>query len=132
MRHRLLTCFPLILMTTHAKAADSIDGKWRLDTTLSQGVDRIVMEFKVSGSKLTGSITRTFPAGLPSVAIDGLVSGNKIEFTVMSADGARAIKFSGKIAGDEIAFAREVKGTGGGDGLYGQYGPVAFTVKRMK
>jgi hypothetical protein len=131
---RLALALLLAAASTIALAAAAVDGKWATEAPgpRGNGVDKIVMEFKSAGSKLTGTIVRTDPPGQKPVALEGTIDKDVVTFTVKSPDGNRTITFTGTVKGDEITFKREVKGTGGGQGFYGLHGPATLTAKRVK
>ena len=130
--------FTLIVLTmlaaTSGFAQTAFNGKWKTEApSLNPEVmDEITITLKVKDTSVTGSIARTQPAGQTPVPIDGTVTEDTISFTVKSPDGLRTVAFKGKLNGDEIVFTLEVKGTGGGRGIYGLYGPPTLTAKRLR
>jgi hypothetical protein len=115
-------------------AQTAFNGKWKTEAPSAnpQVMDQITMTFKVADTKVTGSIARTQPPGQTPVPLEGTVTLDTITFTVKSPDGARTIAFTGKLKGDEIVFSLEAKGSGGGRGIFGLYGPPTVTAKRMQ
>ena len=113
----------------------ALAGQWEFEAAGRIGTDRLVIDFKVEGNKLGGTITRNDPPGQPPAALAGEINGDMIVFTVQSPDGLRAITMTGRIGGDEITFTREVTGTAGaghGLGFYGLNGPAVVIAKRLK
>ena len=124
----------LIGSMVHAQTG-ALAGKWEFEAAGRIGTDRLVIDFKVEGNKLGGTITRNDPPGQPPAALAGEINGDMIVFTVQSPDGLRAITMTGRIGGDEITFTREVTGTAGvghGLGFYGLNGPAVVIAKRLK
>jgi hypothetical protein len=115
-------------------AQAGFNGKWKTEAPSinPQVMDQITMTFKVTDTKVTGSIARTQAAGQTPVPVEGVVTADTITFTVKSPDGLRTIEFNGKLNGDEIVFSREAKGGGGGRGIFGLLGPSTVTAKRMQ
>jgi len=124
----------MLLSVTLGFAQTNFNGKWKTEapSVNLEVMDQITMTFKVTDSKVTGSIARTQPAGQTPVPLEGTVTEDTITFTVKSPDGARTIAFTGKLKGDEIVFSREAKGGGGGRGIFGLNGPATITAKRMQ
>ena len=124
----------LIGSMVHAQTG-ALAGKWEFEAAGRIGTDRLVIDFKVEGNKLGGTITRNDPPGQPPAALAGEINGDMIVFTVQSPDGLRTITMTGKISGDEIIFARVVsgaEGAGHGLGFYGLKGPATVVAKRVK
>src|SRR5262245_50046428 len=123
-----------LLSATLGFAQAGFNGKWKTEAPSAnpQLMDEITMTFKVTDSKVTGSLARTQPAGQTPVPVEGTVTLDTITFTVKSPDGLRTIAFTGKLMGDEIEFSREAKGGGGGRGIFGLNGPATVTAKRMQ
>jgi len=106
-------------------AATNLAGLWEVD-------DQVwLIELEVTGSTVTGKVRQGNQEG---VIYEGTVAGDAITFKVKSPDGARLISFTGKIAGDVIAFTRSVTiaegAPGGGAGIMGGAGPMQFTARR--
>jgi len=121
MKKTLLALVAVLAFTFTASAAD-FSGKWIADPAAAaagggggRGGGGATYEFKVSGSDLTGSITRMGRGGDPTVTkIDeGKVSGDSFSFSVMQAGrgGADPMKvpYTGKVVGDKL----ELTFTGG-------------------
>jgi hypothetical protein len=91
------------------------------------------MDFKISGKELTGTITRTVPTN-QTTTIKGTVDKETITFVVVTPDKARTVTFTGTLSktvkGEYLTFTRTVEGQGGGDGLFGQFGPQNFSLSR--
>ena len=91
------------------------------------------IELQQSGSKLTGSLRQAGGLPGPSAIYDGSITGDTLTFKCDSPDGARAITFTGKIAGDEITFERStrvIRDVLSGNGLFGATAEARFTVRR--
>jgi uncharacterized protein (TIGR03435 family) len=123
----------LVATLTVLPAQESLSGKWGTEVPGAlSSLDLVTMDLKVDGGKVTGSVARTAAPGQAPVNIEnGTATTNTITFAVKSPDGQRAITFTGKLKGDEIEFTREVKGAGGGNGLYGLDGPKTLTARRL-
>ena len=128
----------LTLLAVSAFAAD-ISGKWVAQVPGRGGEPmETTFTFKVAGDKLTGAVTT--PMGDLEIS-EGTVSGEEVSFaTVLPfGDGNMKFVYTGKIAGDEIKFKREMKGAlegpppggGRGGGRGGMFGPIEFTAKRV-
>lgn len=125
----------LTLATTSLFAqTPSFDGKWEMQVVGDNGPDVIILQLQVESDAMTGTMTRSNPAGQPAVQIRDLwIAIDEIRFTVTSPDGLRSVRFSGKISGDKIQFSREiVKGAGGGSGIYGIQGPHNVEAQRKR
>jgi hypothetical protein len=97
-------------------AAD-ISGKWTTQFDSQVGVQKYVFEFKVEGTKLTGTaISKIADAAEAKTAItEGTVNGDDVSFVENLDYSGQQLKiaYKGKIAGDEIKFSRDVAGQGG-------------------
>ena len=122
-----LTAGLLLAFCVAAFAAD-VDGKWTGQVQGQQGAMDITFVFKAEGEKLTGTLTNQFG----EVAIqEGTIKGEALAFKVTREFNGNkfTLKYTGKLAGDEIKFTRTFEGEGPG----GQTPPpVDFTVKRAK
>ncbi len=110
-------------------AQSGVAGKWYAPA--SMGPRLTTMEFKVDGTKLTGTVSRY----TDSVRIyDGTISGNTISFRYKSPDSFRTISLVGKVGAAEIAFTRTVTvdtaGRVGSGGIFGGAGSPTFTATR--
>ena len=118
-----------LLLTFCAVAlAAGIDGKWTGQVQGQQGLMDITFVFKSDGEKLTGTLTNQ----MGEVAIsDGSIKGDAVSFKVVREFNGNkfTLKYTGKLAGDEIKLTRTFEGEGPG----GQAPPPTdFTVKRAK
>jgi hypothetical protein len=97
-------------------AAD-ITGKWTTQFDSQVGVQKYVFEFKVDGTKLTGTaISKVADAAEAKTAItEGTVNGDDVSFVENLDYSGQQLKitYKGKITGDEIKFSRDVAGQGG-------------------
>jgi hypothetical protein len=130
MKTTLLALVAILCLTFAASAAD-ISGKWVTDTSAAPaagapgggggrpggGMGGGTYEFKVSGSTLTGSITRPGRGGGdPTVTpiTDGKVSGDTFSFGVTMTMGGNEMKtaYTGKIVGDKLEITFDMGGRG--------------------
>jgi hypothetical protein len=122
-----LTVGLLMALCVTALAAD-VDGKWTGQVQGPQGAMDITFVFKAEGEKLTGTLTNQFG----EVAIqDGTIKSEALAFKVTREFNGNkfTLKYTGKLAGDEIKLTRTFEGEAPG----GQTPPpVDFTVKRAK
>jgi ribonuclease BN (tRNA processing enzyme) len=135
---RAPTLTALFLALTSAAIAQNVSGTWQAkDVAFAPWT----FTLRAEGAKLTGTVsqggsstetTTTLTGATP--IYDGALSGNKLTFKVDSPEGGRTITFSGVIAGDTIAFTREVKvqpgASPGMNGIYGASGATHFTATR--
>ena len=88
-------------------SSEGVAGKW----LVKDGDNEIKLEFKVEGSKLTGTLENTQMPGAIEFK-DGIVEGDKISFyyvrQMMGQDFQ--IKWTGTLSGDEIKLKRELAG----------------------
>lgn len=111
-----------------AALAAGIDGKWIGQVEGPQGPMDITFVFKSEGEKLTGTLTNSFG----EVAIsDGSIKSDAVAFKVTREFNGNkfTLKYTGKLAGDELKLTRTFEGEAPG----GQTPPpVDFIVKRAK
>jgi len=91
-------------MSATAWSAD-ISGEWKVELTRQDpGITRLLYEFKVDGSKLTGSVLGHMEDERP--ILDGKVTGDTIFFTLKEYEGNRVLeyRYEGKVSGDTIKF----------------------------
>ena len=91
----------MLVLSSIAFCAD-VTGKWKATLQGQNGTMEIVYDFKMDGSKLTGTVAS--PRGETPIS-DGKVEGNEISF-VIATEEFRAVT-KGTIAGDEIKFKIE-------------------------
>jgi hypothetical protein len=143
---RILVFAAMILLTASLLVAAqtpivpiAFEGQWE---TVSAGTSgRIVVELKLDGNKVTGTVTGPKAAnpdqpGVPQ-KLTGKVDGDILAFNVGSPDGARIITFVGRVSGDTINLNRDVEGGAGngggpGAGIFGFNGPSTLTLFRVK
>ena len=94
MRIKLLAL--LLALSSIALCAD-VTGKWKASFQGQNGAIEVVYDFKVDGSKLTGTVTST--RGEMPIS-EGKIDGNDISFTIATDEFRAATK--GTISGDEI------------------------------
>jgi len=122
-----LTALTLALAASVARADDSVAGKWKGEFDSQIGQQKYTFEFKVDGDKVTGKAIGVREDATNSTDIvDGKINKDKNEITFTEnmkfQDNEIAIKYTGKISGDEIKFHREV----------GELATEDFTAKRVK
>ena len=98
-----------VLCAAMSFAAD-VAGKWTAETQGRQGPVTQTFEFKVDGSKLTGTVDAG--RGGPTEITDGKVDGDKISFKVSRTMGDRTFTqiFEGTVSGDELKLSAKVEG----------------------
>jgi hypothetical protein len=104
-------------------AAD-MTGKWTAQFDSEVGVQKYTFEFKVDGSKLTGTaLSNIGGADAKSAITEGNVTGDEVTFVEnLNYQGMDLkITYKGKISGDEIKLTR-TEGAGG----------ESFVAKRVK
>jgi hypothetical protein len=123
--HIRRTLFLIFTLTAFAFAAD-LSGKWNAEfTTPVGGLQKYSFEFKVDGEKLTGKahFERLGQKGAADL-LEGTIKGEDLFFIENLDTGSETLRISykGKLAGDEIKFARQV----------GDFSTVEFSAKRVK
>lgn len=103
----LLSLFAVFVLTAYA--AD-ISGTWKAAVDTPNGPLETVFQFKVDGSKLTGTAANQFSGELPIQ--DGKLDGDSISFLVTANFNGNDFKlnYKGKVSGDEIKLTVEVTG----------------------
>jgi len=104
----------LALLASSAWAAD-LNGKWVGQAQEKGGEPReIIFDFKVTGAKLTGSVS----GALNGPILNGRVNGDELSFnlSIGKEDSKRNLNFKGKVANGEIKFTATREG-GEGRGL---------------
>jgi len=92
-----------------ATSSDGLSGRWSGQYDGSyQGT--FTLRWRQSGSRLSGTIRLSAPAGGP-IAIHGTVLGGAIRFGTV---GATAITYSGSVSGNSMSGTYQVHGGGGG------------------
>ncbi len=95
----------LIAAMSSAAWPTDISGEWKPDATRQNpGITRALYEFKVEGSKLTGSVLGFMQDEWP--ILEGKVTKDKVFFTLKEREGNRVYeyRYNGKITGDTIKF----------------------------
>lgn len=85
--------------------SSDISGEWKVEMTRQDpGITRALYEFRVDGSRLTGSAMGFMEDERP--ILDGKVTGDKISFTLKEYTGNRVLeyRYEGKVSGDTINF----------------------------
>jgi len=103
----LLRVGSALLLVVAAAIAGDVNGKWQAEMAGRGGEKRMQrFTFKADGNNLTGTVSG--PMGEREIS-DGKVDGDAISFTVnMEFNGNKVeMKYSGKVAGDEIQFKLE-------------------------
>jgi len=105
-------------------AADAT-GKWKAEFDTQIGVQKYTFDLKADGEKLTGmtSFERMGEQGQVELK-EGKVKGDEVFFVeLLNFDGNEIrIKYTGKVAGDEIKLTRKV----------GDFATEDFVAKRVK
>jgi opacity protein-like surface antigen len=116
MKKTLLALVAILCFTFAASAAD-FSGKYMPDPSAApagggggrgRGGGMATYEFKVSGSTLTGSITRMGRGGDPMVTpiADGKITGDTFTFSIMQAGRGGGdpmkVEYTGKVVGDKL------------------------------
>jgi hypothetical protein len=113
MKKTLLALAAVLCFTFMASAAD-FSGKWVPDPAAAaggggRGGGAATYEFKVSGSTLTGSVSRAGRGGGDPVVTpiaDGKVSGDTFSFSMMRAGRGGGdptkVEYTGKVVGDKL------------------------------
>jgi hypothetical protein len=124
MKRMLLAVAAIFLMAAPAYA--QVAGKWTGEQQGRNGTQPVVLEVKVDGGKLVGTMTT---GTNPAVQIaEGKVDGMKVSFmTTVSFNGnERQISWSGEAKGDELTLTRQAGGQAGGNA------PPPVVLKRAK
>jgi len=131
--HGFFWMMALVLLCAMTAAAADISGKWNAQVPGrgGQAMDT-TFTFKVSGEKLTGTVSMQF--GDQEIS-EGKVTGDDVAFVTVIDFGGNTLKFiyKGKVAGNEIKFVRSMEGgmPGGGPGGGGPRPPVEFVAKKV-
>jgi hypothetical protein len=117
MKRLFLTLTALLSLSISAFAAD-VTGKWTAEIPGGRGPQTTTFNFKVDGSKLSGSVA-TQRGDAPIT--EGKVDGDNISFTqTLSFNGNDiTMTYKGVVKGDTIELTRD-----------GGRGPVTFTAKK--
>ena len=119
MTKKLLFVVTLMLVVVFGAMAADISGKWTAEQPgRNGGAPRVTtFTFKVSGSTLTGSISRPGRGGDPMVneISDGKIDGNTVTFNVKMSMGGNdmTVPYKGTINGDSIDFESTMTGQDG-------------------
>ncbi len=143
MKTRILLVGAVVLVALAAAVyAADVTGKWVAETQGRNGPTQTTFNFKVEGTKLTGTMQGA--QGEPAEISEGKVEGDNISFVVVRRFGENEMKMTwkGKVSGDEIKFTREFQmpaggpggAPGGGGGMGGGRGgaPQEIIAKRVK
>jgi alcohol dehydrogenase (cytochrome c) len=115
------------------RAQENATGVWHAGSTPSGTTWTAVL--KVEGARVLGGVSSCASNRSEIEIYDGEIRGDNITFRCDSLDGSRTMTFTGKLAGDQIAFewTKQVH-TGKPDGadasLFGEAAPRRFTVTR--
>jgi hypothetical protein len=85
--------------------AASIDGKWTSEMKFGERTVKSTFNLKSDGSKLTGTIERSFGEQSRSTEIkDGKIDGNKFSFSAVQRgkQGERTVVYEGTVEDDEL------------------------------
>lgn len=135
----VMVVLPTAFLSQELAKPIQFDGQW--ETASAGTAGRIVLELKLDGNKLTGTMAAPKAAqpdqlGNP-VKIVGKVDGDILAFNLTSPDGNRTITFVGRVKDDDMLLNRDVEGSAGngggpGAGIYGFNGPATLAVHRVK
>jgi hypothetical protein len=122
--------FAFALFTASALSAADIDGKWKAEFDSQVGPQKLFLELKAEGEKLTGKATadRGAQFGKTETAItNGKIVKDEVSFSeqVKIQDNEITIEYKGKIVGDELKLHRKV-------GDFAEYDIVAKREKAEK
>ena len=110
MKNKILLIGAVVFLAMAASAwAADVTGKWVAQIPGRDGMSENTFNFKVEGTKLSGTVTTQ--QGETAIS-DGKVNGDEISFAVVRSMGGNEMKilWKGKVAGDEIKFTREFQG----------------------
>jgi hypothetical protein len=82
--------------------AEGVAGHWQLAMDSPHGPLKGSVEFKLDGSKVTGTIDFEHMGSFP---LKGAVDGQKIAFSIELPEGQGTLQFDGKVDGDKISGA---------------------------
>lgn len=122
MKNKIVSIGAVVLLALLASVwAADIRGKWFVQMLGRQGKTETTFNFRVDGTKLTGTVTD--PQGETAIS-DGKINGDEISFVVIRSFGGKEMKlvYKGKVALNEIKFTREVQS--------GMGQPQEFVAKR--
>ncbi len=116
----------LILAGLVCVYAADITGKWAAEFDSQVGNQKYIFDFKVEGSKLTGTAISNIEGSEATTPItEGSINGDEITFVEnLNYQGMMELRitYKGKVSGDEIKFSRTVGDAGGEE----------FVAKRVK
>lgn len=101
----IVTIVAVLLVLAVAAPAADVTGKWKAEMKGRDGnVRESVFDFKVDGSKLTGTVTGA--RGGAVEITDGAIEGDNLSFTVVRKFREREFQqqYKGVVKGDEIHF----------------------------
>ena len=110
---KLLTSFVFAFALLGSVRAADIDGKWEAEFKSQVGPQKLVLELKADGEKLTGKATadRGAQFGKTETEIkNGKLVKDEVSFTeaVKIQDQELTIEYKGKLVGDELKLHRKV------------------------
>jgi hypothetical protein len=124
-RSRVVAVVGLASLWVLPALAGDASGKWKAEFDTQVGVQKYVFDLKVDAEKVTGKATfeRMGQKGEAELQ-DGKVKDDEITFVeTLDFQGNKVpIKYTGKVAGDEIKFTRKV----------GDFATEEFVAKRVK
>lgn len=129
---KTLDIVTLAFVITAANEAQTVfAGRWEAE--FPHAPEMYTVDLQTDGTNLTGTIAT--PTQKVQI-YEGMIDGDTMTFKIKSPDGQRMITFTGKVAGDEITFTRDVEvragGNPGGPGIFGALGARTFAAKRAK
>jgi len=123
---QLLAAFAFVFALAGIARAAAIDGKWKSEFESQVGPQKLFLDLKADGEKLTGKATADRgQLGKSEVELkNGKFAKGEVAFTEMLKiqDQEIAIQYTGKLVGDELKLHRKV-------GDFAEYDIVAKRVK---
>lgn len=123
--HILIVAMAFVAALTGSAQSADITGEWEVEMTdQDPAITRAWYEFKVEGSKLTGSAMGFMEDERP--LLDGRVADDRVFFSLKEYVGNRVVeyRYQGKVDGDTIKF--KAYRVGGGNRSWG------FTVRKAR
>jgi hypothetical protein len=98
----------LFFVSVHAQS--SVVGKWAGEEILKGSSQAILLELRLEGTKLTGSITRD--KNPPTPISEGKVDGPKVTFktTIVFNGNEVQVNWVGEVKGDQLSVSRQTAG----------------------
>ncbi|HYP09053.1 MAG TPA: hypothetical protein VER03_22700 [Bryobacteraceae bacterium] len=97
----ILRSFTLLLALAASLFAADLNGKWTGILKSGNGDIDTTMVLKVSGEKLTGTVTNMY--GEEEIT-EGTVKGDDLSFIILAGGGQFKLVYKGKVEADQIRF----------------------------